>query len=40
MISNGDAVGAVIIFSTTEKIDDFIIKTGVIAAKFLGKYIE
>lgn len=40
IISNGDAVGAVIIFSTTEKIDDFIIKTGVIAAKFLGKYIE
>lgn len=40
IISNGDAVGAVIIFSTTEKIDDFIVKTGIIAATFLGKYIE
>lgn len=40
IISNGDAVGAVIILSTSGKVDDFIIKTGVIAAKFLGKYIE
>ena len=40
IISNGDAVGAVIIFSIFDKIDDFIIKTCVIAATFLGKYIE
>ena len=40
IISNGDAIGAVIIMSTDKKIDDFIIKTGIIAAKFLGKYIE
>ena len=40
IITNGDAMGAVIIMSTDEKIDDFVIKTGVIAAKFLGKYIE
>ena len=39
IITNGDAVGAVIIMSS-DNIDDFIIKTGVIAAKFLGKYIE
>ena len=25
---------------TREEIDDFIIKTGMIASKFLGKYIE
>lgn len=40
IITSGDAVGAVIIMSMSSKIDDFIIKTGVIAAKFLGKYIE
>lgn len=40
IITNGDAVGAVIIMSSDENIDDFIIKTGVIASKFLGKYIE
>ena len=40
IITNGDVMGAVIILSQNEKIDDFIIKTGVIAAKFLGKYIE
>lgn len=40
IITNGDAVGAVIIMSTSGEIDDFIIKTGIIAAKFLGKYIE
>lgn len=40
IISNGDAVGAVIILSTLKNIDDFIVKTCVIAAKFLGKYIE
>lgn len=40
IITNGDAVGAVIIISLSEKIDDFIIKTGVIASKFLGKYID
>ncbi len=38
IISNGDAVGAVIIFS--EKLDDLTLETGSIAAKFLGKYIE
>ncbi len=40
IITNGDAVGAVIILSFEEVIDEFIIKTGTIAAKFLGKYIE
>lgn len=40
IITNGDAVGAVIIMSQSDTIDDFVIKTGVIAAKFLGKYIE
>lgn len=40
IITNGDAVGAVIIMSSDDNIDDFIIKTGVIASKFLGKYIE
>lgn len=40
IITNGDAVGAVIIMSNSEKVDDFVIKTGTIAAKFLGKYIE
>jgi len=40
IITNGDAVGAVIIMSNLDKIDDFVIKTGTIAAKFLGKYIE
>lgn len=40
IITGGDAVGAVIIMSLEEEIDDFIIKTGIIASKFLGKYIE
>ena len=40
IITGGDAVGAVIIMSLDEEIDDFIIKTGIIASKFLGKYIE
>ena len=40
IITNGDAVGAVIIMSPKDSIDDFVIKTGIIAAKFLGKYIE
>ena len=40
IITGGDAVGAVIIMSLDEEIDDFIIKTGMIASKFLGKYIE
>lgn len=40
VISNGDAIGAVIILSTFSRIDDFIIKTCMIAAKFLGKYVE
>ena len=40
IISNGDAIGTVIILFTDSNIDDFIIKTGTIAAKFLGKYIE
>lgn len=40
IITSGDAVGAVIIISLCTEIDDFIIKTGVIAARFLGKYIE
>ncbi len=40
IITNGDAVGAVIIMSSEDKVDDFVIKTGTIASKFLGKYIE
>ena len=40
IISSGDVLGAVIIFSVSEEIDDFALKTGVIAAKFLGKYVE
>ncbi|MBQ6547188.1 MAG: AbrB/MazE/SpoVT family DNA-binding domain-containing protein [Bacilli bacterium] len=40
IITNGDAVGAVIIMSSRDSIDDFVVKTGIIAAKFLGKYIE
>lgn len=40
IITNGDAVGAVIIMSSSDEIDDFVVKTGIIAAKFLGKYIE
>ena len=40
IISNGDAIGAVIILFVEDVIDDFIIKTGTIAAKFLGKYVE
>ena len=40
IITNGDVMGAVIIMSVDNKIDDFVIKTGIIAAKFLGKYIE
>ena len=40
IISNGDAIGAVIIMFVDSKIDDFVVKTGSIAAKFLGKYIE
>ena len=40
ILSNADPIGAVIILSTDERIDDFIIKTGVIAARFLGKYVE
>ena len=38
--SNGDAIGAVIMMSTTRRLDDFDVKTISIAAKFLGKYIE
>ena len=40
IITNGDAIGAFIIMSNSGPIDDFIIKTGAIAAKILGKYIE
>ena len=40
ILCNGDAVGAVIILSVDSNIDDFVVKTGIIAAKFLGKYIE
>lgn len=40
IISNGDVIGAVIILSFEGEIDSFSMKTGVIAAKFLGKYIE
>lgn len=40
IITNGDAMGAIIIMSLEDRIDDFIIKTGTICSKFLGKYIE
>lgn len=40
IISNGDAIGAVIIIFLDSNIDDFVIKTCNIASKFLGKYIE
>ena len=40
IIANGDTMGAIIILSTEDRIDDFIIKTCNICAKFLGKYIE
>jgi len=40
IICNGDAIGAVIILSTERAIDEFIIKIGIIASKFLGKYVE
>ena len=40
IISNGDAIGAVIIIFSDSNIDDFVIKTCSIASKFLGKYIE
>ena len=40
IIGNGDAIGAVIMMSTTRRLDDFDVKTISIAAKFLGKYIE
>lgn len=40
IISSGDAVGAVIMFSDGCDIDNFVVRTGSIAAKFLGKYIE
>ena len=33
-------IGAVIMMSTTRRLDDFDVKTISIAAKFLGKYIE
>ncbi|MDD5980027.1 MAG: stage V sporulation T C-terminal domain-containing protein [bacterium] len=40
IIVNGDAIGAVIMLSTTRNLDDFDVKTISIASKFLGKYIE
>ena len=40
IISNGDAIGAVIILFNSDNMDDFVFKTGSIAAKFLGKYVE
>lgn len=40
IIVSGDAVGAVIIFSTENNLTEFELKTVSIAAKFLGKYIE
>ncbi len=40
IIARGDAVGAVIILSSSKRVDDFASKTAMIAAKFLGKYIE
>ena len=40
IITDGDAIGAVIIFSLSKELDEFYEKIVVIAAKFLGKYIE
>ena len=40
IIVNGDAIGAVIIFSLDNNLGEFEEKTVSIAAKFLGKYIE
>jgi len=40
IIANGDAIGAVVMFSKSHKMDEFDAKTVQIAAKFLGKYIE
>ena len=40
IIVNGDAIGAVIMLSTSRSLDDFDVKTMAIASKFLGKYIE
>ncbi len=40
IISDGDAIGSVIILFVDNEMNDFIVKTGSIAAKFLGKYIE
>ena len=40
IITNGDAVGAVIILSSSRLIDEFENKTVSTVSKFLGKYIE
>lgn len=40
IISGADAIGSVIIVFTDRNIDNFIISTCSIAAKFLGKYVE
>ena len=40
IITDADAIGAVIILSSTKKLDEFEEKIAIIAAKFLGKYIE
>ena len=40
IIVRGDAIGAVVILSSKGRIDEFDEKTAIIAAKFLGKYIE
>ena len=40
IISDGDAIGAVIVLSKNNELDNFYEKTAIIAAKFLGKYIE
>ncbi|MDO4368960.1 MAG: stage V sporulation T C-terminal domain-containing protein [bacterium] len=40
VISNGDEMGAVIILFMNKIIDDFSVKTGIIASKFLEKYVE
>ncbi len=40
IVVNGDAIGAVIMYSENRRLDELDEKTITIAAKFLGKYIE
>ena len=40
IISSGDAIGSVIVFSNTESISDLEVKMAALSANFLAKYIE